>query len=212
MTDWKQPLVSVDVVAVQHLAGTLKYATCVRGLEPFAGRAALPGVLLLPGEELVSAALRAITSKLKLPEKCVRRVTQFGAFDGTNRDPRGATISIGHLCAVEGPAPSDAWTPVDAPAQGLPFDHDVIVAAAVIEVGHRLWTDMGFTRAIIGTEFTTGEILAISRQTGARLPDTAKNMARWLRMNNHAESIHLRGRDTVWRWKSVEARQAQLGS
>ncbi|QIK63334.1 NUDIX hydrolase [Leucobacter viscericola] len=202
MTEWKQPLVSVDVVAVRRDAGVLSFATCERQFEPFVGRAALPGVLLLTGEGLSEAAERAVVTKLELPAGSIRHVTQFGAFDGTNRDPRGATISIGHICAVESLAGSATWTPLDAAAGGLPFDHDTIVASAVAEISRRLWADMPFTRAIIGPEFTTSEILTVTRQTGARLPDTAKNMARWLRSNDHAESTGLRGRDTVWRWVS----------
>jgi ADP-ribose pyrophosphatase YjhB (NUDIX family) len=200
MSEWDQPLVSVDVVAVRRDAGMLSFALCERKLEPFAGRSALPGVLLLTGEGLADAAKRAVVTKLELPTRSIRHITQFGAFDGTNRDPRGATISIGHLCAVDAFAGSATWTPIDAPPSGLPFDHDAIVAASAAEISRRLWVDMTFTQAVIGPEFTTSVILAITRQARARLPDTAKNMARWLRSNHHAESTGLRGRDTVWRW------------
>lgn len=201
MTDWAQPLVSVDVVAVRHDGGVLSYATGKRQFDPFAGRAALPGVLLATGESLAEAAARAVASKLDLPAETIRYVAQFGAFDGTNRDPRGATISIGHLCAMTSTDGSATWVPIDVDPQGLPFDHDAIVAAAVAEVALRLWADMVFTRAIIGPTFTSGEALAVTRQVGGRLPAAEKNIARWLRDNDHAESIGMKGRDSVWCWQ-----------
>ena len=52
---WQQPLVSVDVVALSWSDDVLRFALHERQNEPFAGAAALPGVLLLPGETLVAA-------------------------------------------------------------------------------------------------------------------------------------------------------------
>ena len=46
---WQQPLVSVDVVALSWRDEQLRFALHERPNEPFAGRSALPGVLLLPG-------------------------------------------------------------------------------------------------------------------------------------------------------------------
>lgn len=202
MPNWEQPLVSVDVVAIRHVDGELRYAVHDRLLEPFAGRAALPGVLLLKGESLADAAKRAVTGKLGIPEAGIAAITQFGAFDGTNRDPRGATISLGHIAVLQpGTGDGDAdWTPLGGASIGLPFDHDLIAAAAASEVARRLWTDWELTRALLGDPFTTSEAIAITRQVGGRLPAPETNLSRWLKAREGVIKVGLRGRDTVWEW------------
>ncbi|MBP1325089.1 ADP-ribose pyrophosphatase YjhB (NUDIX family) [Leucobacter exalbidus] len=217
MTDWGQPLVSVDVLALRRESGELLYATHERKLDPFAGRLALPGVLLLPGESLDAAARRAVSSKLGIATGAVREVVQFGAFDGTNRDPRGATISIGHLVLLGvrgdglgvvddraglgeagGLGEALTWSRLGGEPLGLPFDHDRIASAAAAEVARRLWADWEFTLALFGDEFTSSEAIAITRQVAGRLPAPETNLSRWLKASGRVEKLGLRGRDTVW--------------
>ncbi len=204
MTDWQQPLLSVDVVAVKWDGEALQFALHDRPNEPFAGRSALPGVLLLPGEALVDAVHRAVAVKIGAAEASIIQVTQVGAFDGTNRDPRGATISIAHLAVIEHDASkleSGQWA---ADATGLPFDHDAIVGSAIDELGLRLWSDWPLTRAILGEEFTTKSALALSHRLDA-LPNRASNVARWLEATGRVERIGQTGRATVWSWLPEES-------
>ena len=210
MTRWEQPLVSVDVVALRHVDGDIQFATHRRALDPFADWHALPGVLLLAGESLDAAARRAVAEKLVVADPdAIRVVTQFGAFDGTNRDPRGATISIGHLVALEPATRSDAtWEALADGASGLPFDHDAIVRAAVEEVARRLWSDWGFTRSLLGEEWTTGIAIAVTRRVGGRLPAPETNLSRWFKSSGLVERAGLRGRDSVWRWAADETSDA----
>lgn len=199
MTDWQQPLVSVDVVAVRWDGEELQFALHNRPNEPFAGKSALPGVLLLPGELLADAVHRAVSTKIGTAEEAVVHVAQVAAFDGTNRDPRGATISIAHLAVID-PASSDLatgrWV---AQAPGLPFDHGVIIEAALSELGMRLWNDWPLTRAILGEEFTTKTALALSHRLDA-LPNRASNIARWLEATGRVERAGQSGRAAVWSW------------
>lgn len=226
--EWQQPLVSVDVVALRWDGEQLRFALHDRLNEPFSGRSALPGVLLLPGELLADAVHRSVTSKLGLDEAAIVHVGQVGAFDGTNRDPRGATISIAHLAIIGGGGAEhegegegggnaegggsgggaergSADTPGPArwvqTESGLPFDHDAIVAAAFAELGLRLWNDWALTRAILGEQFTTKSALALSHRLDA-LPNRASNIARWLEATGRVQRAGLSGRAAVWRWAS----------
>lgn len=198
---WQQPLVSVDVVALSWRDEQLRFALHERPNEPFAGRSALPGVLLLPGELLGGAVTRALESKLALARDQIAHMGQVGAFDGTNRDPRGATISIAHLAVIsgsEGELPLGSW---ETSAEGLPFDHDAIVAATFAELGLRLWNDWELTRAILGEQFTTKSALALSHRLDA-VPGRASNIARWLEATGRVRRAGSSGRAAVWQWES----------
>ncbi|MBC9927291.1 NUDIX hydrolase [Leucobacter sp. cx-169] len=195
-----QPLVSVDVVAVRWDGGALRYAIHHRKFEPFLGELALPGVLLLPGESLEAAARRAVSAKLGLPDTSIRHVTQFGAFDETNRDPRGATIAIGHLAFLtDGPDGEATWVDFTDTAVPLPFDHNTIVTAAWDSLRSRVWIDWPVTRALLGEGFTTGQVITLATLLD-HMPYQVSNLARWLAGTGHIEKAGMRGRDTVWRW------------
>lgn len=198
---WQQPLVSVDVVALSWRDEQLRFALHERTNEPFAGRSALPGVLLLPGELLTDAVRRAARSKLGFAEAEIAHVGQVGAFDGTNRDPRGATISIAHLAVIStavGDPPLGSWV---TDAEGLPFDHDAIVTATFAELRRRLWNDWDLMRAILGEQFTTKSALALSHRLDA-VPGRASNIARWLEATGRVQRVGLSGRAAVWQWDS----------
>lgn len=198
MTDWDQPLISVDVVAIRVVSGRALFATHARTAEPFLGEHALPGVLLLAGESLSAAVSRALRTKLRVGDPAA--VRQFGAFDGTNRDPRGATISIGHLALLsETGDESVEWHELGTDLD-LPFDHSEIAAAAAEELGRRLWGDMALTRSLLGPAFTTRNAIDLTEQLGAKLPERESNLARWLRTQGGAEHDGVASKSTVWRW------------
>lgn len=199
MTNWKQPLLSVDVLALRVREGAAHFATHERLFEPFSGHQALPGVLLLSGESLEEAAHRAASEKLgAVPSNA--RLWQFGAFDGTARDPRGATISVAHLMVIsEATELTVNWHEIGADQPDLPFDHNLLVSRGIATTADRLWRDMSLTRALVTAPFTTSQVLAITKQLGGQLPARDTNMGRWLAANG-AEKTGMRGRDTVWRW------------
>ncbi|WIA99851.1 NUDIX domain-containing protein [Curtobacterium sp. MCBA15_012] len=103
-----QPLIAIDVVPVSFTTGGgLRVATARRANAPYAGREALPGVLLDAAERLADGARRALRTKTGIDAAAVRHLAQVGAFDGPERDPRDAAVSIAFL-AVVAPEPGGA--------------------------------------------------------------------------------------------------------
>lgn len=165
--DREQPLISIDVVALRfrEYGGRgwreyeMSYALHERPFEPYAGHLALPGVLLGSGERLEDAALRALRDKTSIAASDVRSLTQFAVFDGTNRDPRGATISICFLAVTDADEDEATWLRMwEDEEPPLPFDHSAILSAAFEAAHQRLWTDWSFTKSILTEPFTTSTL------------------------------------------------------
>ncbi len=205
--DRRQPLVSVDMVALRWDGERLEFALHERQHEPFVGRSALPGVLLLPGEFLADAVHRAAATKLGLTDLAIAHASQVGAFDGTNRDPRGATISIAYLAVVDIERSDLELGRWEVSAEALPFDHDTIVSAAIASLGLRLWKDWPLTRALLGAVFTTKSALALSHRLDA-LPNRASNIARWLEASGQVERVGQSGRAALWKW--IESKPSRV--
>jgi 8-oxo-dGTP diphosphatase len=196
----QQPLVSIDVVPLRFNSelGAIEFATGTRIFEPYLGKQALPGVLLSAGESIEAAATRALKSKTGLPAGDFH---QLGAYDSTDRDPRGASISIVLLSVQAGEADSlkARW---HAEVPSLPFDHEVIVAAAYDRASQALWRDVPFTRALLGERFTTADAVAIGSPT-----PHASNARRWFETWPHVRRVEnlsksgAVGRPAVtWEW------------
>ncbi|WP_267424695.1 MULTISPECIES: NUDIX domain-containing protein [unclassified Curtobacterium] len=221
-----QPLIAIDVVPMSFTTGDgLRVATARRLYDPFAGQEALPGVLLQPTELLVDGARRALRTKTGITRPAVRHLAQIGAFDGPDRDPRSAAISIAFVAVVDvpgvsdvdavplgatdGPAgdPSPTWREATGAEPSLPFDHDRIIEAAVDDVRTRLWRDLPLTRALLGPRFTTADASRLQAALYGAAPDPG-NLNRALRTNPalervaEASSIGSRGGrpPAVWTW------------
>lgn len=187
-----QPLIAIDVVPMSFTTGGgLRVATARRLYDPYAGQEALPGVLLQPTELLVDAARRALETKTGIGRPAVRHLAQIGAFDGPDRDPRSAAISIAFVAVVDvprgvtdGPAgdPSPVWRDPTGAEPSLPFDHDRIIQAAVDDVRTRLWRDLPLTRALLGPRFTTADASRLQSALVGAAPDPG-NLNRALRTN-----------------------------
>lgn len=180
---YEQPLVSIDVVPVRFTPTKgLEVAIAGRINEPFKDALALPGVLL-GNETIQEAAYRAVASKADIDAWTrVRHLLQIGAFDNSDRDPRGPTLSIAHAAIIEpGYDGRAAWAQWDAAEMegSLPFDHEDIINAALEELRMRLWSDRILTRALLGDTFTTRDAVLLSEQLGAAVDKT--NMTRTLR-------------------------------
>ncbi|UBQ02281.1 hypothetical protein [Curtobacterium sp. TXMA1] len=180
-----QPLIAIDVVPVSFtVTEGLRVATARRAYDPYAGREALPGVLLDAAERLADGARRALRTKAGIGPGAVRHLAQVGAFDGPSRDPRDTAISIAFTAVV---APgvdggSAVWRPLGGGDLGLPFDHDAIVRAALDQVRTRLWRDVPMTRALLGDVFPTSAAAALHTALHGTAPD-AGNLNRALRTN-----------------------------
>ncbi|MCQ1956408.1 hypothetical protein NNX39_07835 [Arthrobacter sp. zg-Y826] len=208
-----QPLVSIDTVPFIVRDGGLCLVTAERANEPFAGAQALPGVLLLPSERLVEAALRALTVKTGVGEDQVEHLDTAGVYDNPDRDPRGPTISIVHTAVLHPNArlieAAVKVTPVER-VSGLPFDHDTIIRRTAGAVLDALWVDEALTRALLGKHFTTAHAARMSRSLAAaagRTEPDSSNLGRMLARNpalsKSSETVAAgRGRPAAgWSWK-----------
>lgn len=144
--DYPHPAVATDVALFTLRAGELNLLLIQRGLEPFAGRWALPGGFLGPDETLDACAQRELKEETGVAIGAAD-VHQFGNFSAPDRDPRPneRVISVAYLALL----PSDRLVPradTDAedarwwPARDLPalaFDHDEIAAAALAALRER---------------------------------------------------------------------------
>lgn len=211
----EQSSVSVDVVALRFgnpEPGSLRYGVAPRRWEPYTGQTALPGVLLGAGERLETAARRAVTTKLGIPDDAILAVGQLEVFDEPSRDPRGPTLSIAMWAVITAdnittdPAAATLWRGFDEHGT-LAFDHDRIVAAGRrILATSLLWRDATFTRALLGAEFpATHAVTVTTALTGSR-PDQG-NLNRTLKAipglerTDERVRVQATGRPAVvWRW------------
>lgn len=138
---YPRPMVTVDVVILQrHLSDEPHVLLIRRGNAPYAGFWALPGGFVEMDEELEEAAARELAEETGLSGVPLHQIAAFGRVD---RDPRGRNICVAFGGVVEGPRPEvkggdDAaearWTPLSE-AEGLAFDHDVILRKALKKMG-----------------------------------------------------------------------------
>lgn len=157
-----QPLIAVDVVPVSYSPPDgIRFGVTERQHAPYAGRLALPGVLLGGDERLEAAVYRALESKSGVSPAEVRHLTQIGAFDLPGRDPREHAVSVAFVAVVSPGAGDLAW---DRQPASLPFDHDSIVAAAREQLRVRLWADTALTQALLGDRFTTTDAVNVEHQ------------------------------------------------
>lgn len=129
--DYPRPAVTADIVIISRDGYVLLIR---REGEPFKGFWALPGGFLDAEEPPAAAAARELSEETSITGVELRLV---GVFGDPGRDPRGWTISIAFLAAVDSrvsaAAGSDAsearWHALDR-LPPLAFDHARIIAAA----------------------------------------------------------------------------------
>lgn len=169
--------VTVDLVVLTVRESRLCALLIRRGEEPFAGRTALPGGFVRPGESLGEAAERELAEETGLADLPVH-LEQLATYGAVDRDPRMRVVSVAYLAlAPDLPAPTaggDAaaahWAPV---AELLPelfpnvraerghppfaFDHARILADGVERARSKLeYTPLA--AAFCPPEFTVGEL------------------------------------------------------
>lgn len=180
MSDYVGPIVTADAVVMRHRDGVLEVLIHERPREPFAGVDALPGVYVQRGETVRDATERAVQTKAGLSLQGAATRTHE-VFDAAQRDPRGHALSIVTLSLV----PADEqltegaggrWVPASE-ATGLAFDHDTIVAHAVLWVAEHLWSDRFVLAGLLmGQELTTARIKKAAQAVGRDEPTS--NMRR----------------------------------
>lgn len=198
------PLIAIDVVPI---AGggprEVLIGSALRPNDPFAGTWALPGVILVAGESLDEAAMRALRNKAGVDPESVSFIVQIGAFDTPNRDPRDHVISVAYVAVFEKESARKLrWSP---DPRDLSFDHGAIIARAREELRVRWLTDLEFTRALTGERFSTTDAVHLAESvTGA--PQRPSNLMR--RMCGTGEVVRSDERarpgagrpSVIWRW------------
>ncbi len=160
-----QPIIcSVDVVLLTIAEGALKVALLARDHEPFRGTLALPGGFIHPDEDSDThgSAARMLRDKTGIVSPYLE---QLGTFSGRARDPRGWSLAVAYYALVPpaviaAAARSAVVLQPASDAQGLPFDHSQIVAAAL----GRVQSKSGYSSLpvyLCGDTFTLPELQAV---------------------------------------------------
>jgi 8-oxo-dGTP diphosphatase len=160
-----QPIIcSVDVVLLTIADGALKVALLERTHEPFAGTLALPGGFIHPNDDqdTQASAARMLRDKTGIVSPYLE---QLGTFSGRARDPRGWSLAVAYYALVPPAVIAAAAhsTIVLEPAneaQGLPFDHSQIVAAALGRVQSKS-SYSSLPVYLCGETFTLPELQAV---------------------------------------------------
>jgi len=150
--DYEMPSVAVDCVifGLDLDDNTLKVVLVERGLEPFAGKWAIPGGFVRKGESLDEAAMRELREETGIDEVFLEQLYTFG---GPGRDPRGWVISVAYYALVSPDkhsivAATDARRAQWFPANRLPrlaFDHTSILEIALERLRGKLtYAPIGF--------------------------------------------------------------------
>lgn len=133
--EYPRPALTVDCVVFGLDEEDLKVLLIQRGLEPFAGRWALPGGFVRVEESLDAAARRELQEEAGVRGVFLEQLYTFGE---PNRDPRERVVSVAYYALVKlgehhvmaaTDARSAAWFAVDDTPK-LAFDHNRILEAA----------------------------------------------------------------------------------
>ncbi len=173
-------LVAVDLVVLTVRVGEFLALTVRRGVEPFAGRWALPGGFVEPEEDLVDAASRELAEEVGIGSVSTH-LEQLRTYGRPDRDPRGRVLGVAYLALVPDPgdpvAGSDAdaaqWQPVDdlLGSRTLAFDHHTILRDGVERARAKLeYTSLG--AVLIAEPFTINELRGVYAAVWGREPDS----------------------------------------
>jgi 8-oxo-dGTP diphosphatase len=157
-----RPALAVDCVVFGFDAAGLEVLLVRRGVEPFAGRWALPGGFVRPDETLEEAARRELEEETGVARVYLEQLYTFGELE---RDPRERVVSVAYYALVRRAgrdprggtdAREAAWFSVGR-APRLAFDHRRILAVALERLrGKVRWQPVGFE--LLPEKFTLGQL------------------------------------------------------
>jgi ADP-ribose pyrophosphatase YjhB (NUDIX family) len=153
------PLHVTLAVVFQVRAGSLQVLLWQRARDPFAGRWALPGGFLEPGETLEESLRRHLAAKVDVRE--LAHLEQLETRSDPERNPRGWELATAYLGLV--PSDLDPEVPADtawhavARLPPMAFDHGEIVEEGLRRLRAKLsYTNIGF--ALAPETFTLSEL------------------------------------------------------
>jgi ADP-ribose pyrophosphatase YjhB (NUDIX family) len=153
------PLHVTLAVVFQVRAGSLQGLLWQRARDPFAGRWALPGGFLEPGETLEESLRRHLAAKVDVRE--LAHLEQLETRSDPERNPRGWELATAYLGLV--PSDLDPEVPADTGWHGvarlpsMAFDHGEIVEEGLRRLRAKLsYTNIGF--ALAPETFTLSEL------------------------------------------------------
>jgi len=144
------PILTVDAVIFQLMAGELNVLLIRRAKEPFEGSWALPGGYNAAGDTTRDALARVLTTKVGIKPDDLPLIEQLYTFDTIGRDPRGDAVSVTYMGLgqkLELTTDAGLQNPTFFPLTKLPklaYDHADIVAYAL----DRLRSKVTYTNAI----------------------------------------------------------------
>jgi 8-oxo-dGTP diphosphatase len=153
------PLHVTLAVVFQVRDGALQALMWQRAREPFAGRWALPGGYLEPGQTLEESIRHHLAAKVDVRE--LSHLEQLETRSDPARNPREWELATAYLGLVPGDAdpaiPEDTqWLPVDR-LKRTAFDHGEIVRSGLARLRAKLsYTNVGF--ALAPGEFTLSQL------------------------------------------------------
>ena len=161
---------TVDLAIFTLRGDQLMVLLIERGLEPFLGRAALPGGYVQKDETLREGALRELWEEAGIDGSRLH-LEQLGAYADPGRDPRGRVVTVAYLAlGPDLPVPvggTDAerayWASVSklmCGAEELAFDHAAILADALEEIRQKLEYTAVAT-VFCGEAFTLSELRTV---------------------------------------------------
>lgn len=180
--------VTVDIVLLTVVDGSLNALLIERGGQPYQGAWALPGGFKRPDETLEDAARRELREETGI--EAPTHLGQLAAYGDPGRDPRANVVTIAYTAvvteALAAEAATDAtqarWWPLNEVLDGtfaLAFDHDRILRDAVERARAEL-EQTSLAAAFVGPEFTLNELQEVYETVWGEQLDRA-NFRRALR-------------------------------
>ncbi len=169
-SDYPVFAVTVDLVVLTLREQRLCVLLIERGVEPFAGRLALPGGFVRIDEDLEEAAYRELHEETGFGPELVRGIEQLRTYGAPDRDPRPErVVSVAWvILGADFPEPvaaSDAasasWFVLDdLDVDDLAFDHAEILTDGVDRARSKLeYTSLA--TAFVAEEFTISELRGV---------------------------------------------------
>lgn len=151
--NFEHPAITVDVLIFTVKDDRLKILLVRRGLEPYKGDWAIPGVFVNMDESLENAASRALKEKTGVEIEKVY-LEQLYTFGELNRDPRSRVVTVAYFALSD----NYRFTPISSASvqeldlfsikklPRLAFDHKKIIDTAI----HRLRSKIEYSNIVQG--------------------------------------------------------------